>query len=99
MNYLLLLLLVVIFISFFFAYFNNSHAFGQSEFTVDTLIPNDVTSITYNSDNGNIYAALTNNRIAVINSTTNNVTDIIENLQGYPSGIAYNPENNNTYLL
>ena len=39
-----------------------------------------------------------NHTVSIINSTTNNVTDIIETLQGFASGIAYNPENKNIYM-
>ena len=53
----------------------------------------------YNPSNSNIYVNLDNKKIAIINSTTNNVTNIIENLHGYPTGVAYNPENKDMYLL
>ena len=37
-------------------------------------------------------------RLLKINFTMNNITTVLKNLQGYPSGIVYNPENKKIYM-
>ena len=66
------------------------------------------TGVAYNPENKDMYLLQislgqifrnSDHTVAIINSTTNNVTNIIENLHGYPTGVAYNPENKDMDLV
>jgi hypothetical protein len=65
MKYLLLAVFALI-IPFF-----NNFLFAETEFSIDTILTRNVTSLTYNSKNENVYVALDPDRIAIINSKTN----------------------------
>ena len=93
MKYLLLAVFALI-IPFF-----NNFLFAETEFSIDTILTRNVTSLTYNSKNENVYVALDPDRIAIINSKTNNVTNIIKNLEIFPNKITYDPVNGALYLF
>jgi YVTN family beta-propeller protein len=79
--------------------FLNNFVFAENEFSIETLLTHNVTSVTYNPDDENIYAAVFFDRIATIDSTTNNVTNIIKNLEVNPYEISYDPVNSALYLF
>ena len=93
MKYLLLVIFMLI-ISFL-----NNLVFAENEFSIETVLTRNVTSVTYNSNDENMYVALFLDRIAIINSTTNNVTNIIKNLDINPYEISYDPVNSMLYLF
>ena len=77
----------------------NNFVFAENEFSIETLLTHNVTSVTYNPDDEKIYAAIFFDRIATIDSTTNNVTNIIKNLEVNPYQISYDPVNSALYLF
>ena len=79
--------------------FLNNFVFAENEFSIETILTNNVTSVTYNPDDENMYAAVFFDRIATINSTTNNVTNIIKNLEVNPYDISYDTVNSALYLF
>ena len=79
--------------------FLNNFVFAENEFSLETVLTHNVTSVTYNPDDKNVYAAVSFDRIAIINSTTNNITNIIKNLEVNPYEISYDPVNSALYLF
>lgn len=61
------------------------------------------TGFAYDSRNHNMFVIDSNNNydngdVAVINSTTNNLTVVMKNVASYPSGFTYDPSNNCLYV-